>query len=43
MKEHIARIETPEGAMETFVTQPDEGGPHPIVLFYMTPSACARS
>ena len=35
MKEHIARIETPEGAMETFVTQPDEGGPHPIVLFYM--------
>ena len=35
MKEHIARIETPEGVMETFVTQPDEGGPHPIVLFYM--------
>ena len=21
--------------MDTFVTQPDEGGPHPIVLFYM--------
>ena len=35
MKEHIARIETPEGVMETFVTQPDEGGPHPVVLFYM--------
>ncbi|MCY4310726.1 MAG: dienelactone hydrolase family protein [Rhodospirillaceae bacterium] len=35
MKEHIAKIETSSGVMETFVTQPDEGGPHPIVLFYM--------
>lgn len=35
MKEHIASIETPGGTMETFVTQPDEGGPHPVVVFYM--------
>ena len=39
MKEHIARIAAPDGVMETFVTQPDEGpedgGPHPVVLFYM--------
>lgn len=35
MKEHIARIDAPDGVMETFVTQPDEGGPHPVVLFYM--------
>ena len=35
MKEHIAAITTPSGTMETFVTQPDEGGPHPVVIFYM--------
>ena len=35
MKEQIAAIKTPGGVMETFVTQPDEGGPHPVVLFYM--------
>ncbi len=35
MKEHIAPIDAPDGVMETFVTQPDEGGPHPVVLFYM--------
>lgn len=28
-------IATPDGAMNTFVTHPEEGGPHPVVLFYM--------
>jgi len=28
-------IATPDGSMNTFVTHPDEGGPHPAVLFYM--------
>lgn len=28
-------IETADGAMNTFVTHPEEGGPHPVVLFYM--------
>jgi carboxymethylenebutenolidase len=28
-------IETPDGMMNTFVTHPEEGGPHPTVLFYM--------
>jgi len=28
-------IETPNGAMNTFVTHPEEGGPHPPVLFLM--------
>lgn len=35
MREHIARIDAPDGVMETFVTRPEEGGPHPVVLFYM--------
>ena len=26
---------TADGAMNTFVVHPDEGGPHPVVLFYM--------
>ncbi|MBC5766793.1 dienelactone hydrolase family protein [Ramlibacter albus] len=28
-------IKTAEGAMNTFVVHPEEGGPHPVVLFYM--------
>lgn len=28
-------LETADGAMNTFVTHPEEGGPHPVVLFYM--------
>lgn len=28
-------IPTADGAMNTFVVYPDEGGPHPVVLFYM--------
>lgn len=28
-------IETADGAMNTFVTRPEEGGPHPVVFFYM--------
>ena len=28
-------ITTPHGVMNTFVTHPDEGGPHPVVFFYM--------
>lgn len=35
MIEHELDLETAEGAMNTFVTHPDEGGPHPVVLFYM--------
>ncbi len=28
-------IETADGTMNTFVTRPEEGGPHPVVFFYM--------
>jgi carboxymethylenebutenolidase len=28
-------IATPDGAMNSFVAHPEEGGPHPVVLFYM--------
>lgn len=28
-------IPTADGSMNTFVVYPDEGGPHPVVLFYM--------
>ena len=28
-------IPTPDGSMQAFVTHPEEGGPHPVVLFYM--------
>lgn len=28
-------IQTADGAMNTFVTHPEEGGPHPVVFFYM--------
>lgn len=35
MIEHHIDIQTRDGAMPTFVVHPDEGGPHPVVLFYM--------
>jgi carboxymethylenebutenolidase len=35
MIEHHIDIATPDGAMNTFVAHPDEGGPFPVVLFYM--------
>ncbi len=28
-------LPTPDGSMNTFVTHPEEGGPHPVVLLYM--------
>lgn len=35
MIEHHIDIKTADGLMNTFVVHPDEGGPHPVVLFYM--------
>ena len=35
MIEHHIDIPTRDGQMPTFVVHPDEGGPHPVVLFYM--------
>lgn len=35
MIEHEVMIETPDGAMDCFVTHPEEGGPHPAVILYM--------
>lgn len=35
MKEDHIDIQTKDGAMNTFITRPDEGGPFPVVLFYM--------
>ena len=35
MIEHHLDIATADGAMNTFVVHPEEGGPHPVVLFYM--------
>ncbi|OGA98553.1 MAG: hypothetical protein A3E25_02135 [Burkholderiales bacterium RIFCSPHIGHO2_12_FULL_69_20] len=35
MIEHHLDIPTDDGAMNTFVVHPDEGGPHPVLLFYM--------
>ena len=34
IEQHVA-IPTADGAMNSFVVHPDEGGPHPVVLFYM--------
>jgi carboxymethylenebutenolidase len=28
-------IATPQGSMNTLITRPEEGGPHPVVLFFM--------
>lgn len=35
MIEHDLDIPTPDGAMNSFIVHPDEGGPFPVVLFYM--------
>ena len=35
MIEHHIDISTADGAMNTFVVRPEEGGPFPVVLFYM--------
>lgn len=35
MIEHHVDIATADGAMNTFIVHPDEGGPHPVVLFLM--------
>jgi carboxymethylenebutenolidase len=35
MIEREIDIPTPDGSMNTFVTHPEEGGPHPVVLFFM--------
>jgi carboxymethylenebutenolidase len=35
MIEHEVDLATPDGAMNTFITHPEEGGPFPPVLFYM--------
>lgn len=35
MIESFLDIQTPDGAMNTFIVHPDEGGPHPVVLFLM--------
>lgn len=35
MLEHHLNLETAGGVMNTFVTHPEEGGPFPVVLFYM--------
>ena len=35
MIEHHLNLPTADGAMNTFVVYPDEGGPFPVVLFYM--------
>src|ERR1700760_2495494 len=35
MIEHEIDIPTADGAMNTFVVHPEEGGPFPVVLFYM--------
>lgn len=35
MIEHHIDIPTADGAMNSFVVHPEEGGPHPVILFYM--------
>jgi carboxymethylenebutenolidase len=35
MLERHLDIPTADGAMNTFIVQPEEGGPHPLVLFFM--------
>src|SRR4051812_36032928 len=35
MIEHHLDIKTADGEMNTFITHPEEGGPFPVVLFYM--------
>ena len=35
MLEQHATIQTADGAMNSFITCPEEGGPYPVVIFYM--------
>ena len=35
MIEHHLDLQTADGAMNTFITHPEEGGPFPVILFYM--------
>ena len=35
MIEHHLDLPTADGAMNTFITHPEEGGPFPVVIFYM--------
>jgi carboxymethylenebutenolidase len=35
MMESLCDISTTEGRMKTFITHPEQGGPFPVVLFYM--------
>lgn len=35
MIEGAVDVETRDGAMNTFIVHPEEGGPHPVVLFFM--------
>lgn len=35
MIEREVDVATPDGAMKTFIYHPEEGGPHPVVLYYM--------
>ena len=35
MIEHHIDIKTKDGMMNSFITHPEEGGPHPVVLFLM--------
>ena len=35
MIEREVDVETPDGVMNTFITHPEESGPHPVILFLM--------
>ena len=35
MIEREIDIATADGTMNTFIVEPEEGGPHPVVLFFM--------
>lgn len=35
MHEFEAKIETPDGVLDTFICHPEEAGPHPAVIIYM--------
>lgn len=35
MIEHHVDLPTPDGSMNSFIVHPEEGGPFPVVLFYM--------
>ena len=42
IEEHID-IQTKDGAMNTFITRPDQGGPFPVIIFLMTHLGSAKS